>query len=168
VNPLPVVLSDMRRGRAGIAAVVAVIAVAVALGVVVTAQERALRQGSARAADSFDLVVGARGSPTQLILSAVYLQPTMLELLPGNEVLRLDAEGGVAWAAPLVFGDSWKGRPIVGSTASFVSAGGTRALAAGRMFAKESEVVVGASVPLGIGDLIAPAHGLRSSGVDEG
>ena len=74
MNPLPVVLSDMRRGRAGIAAVVAVIAVAVALGVVVTAQERALRQGSARAADSFDLVVGARGSPTQLILSAVYLQ----------------------------------------------------------------------------------------------
>ena len=168
MNPLPVVLSDMRRGRAGIAAVVAVIAVAVALGVVVTAQERALRQGSARAANSFDLVVGARGSPTQLILSAVYLQPTMLELVPGNELLRLDAEGGVAWAAPLVFGDSWKGRPIVGSTASFVSAGGTRALAAGRMFAKESEVVVGASVPLGIGDLIAPAHGLRSSGVDEG
>ena len=34
----------------------------------------------------------ARGCPTQLILSAVYLQPTMLELVPGNELLRLDAE----------------------------------------------------------------------------
>jgi putative ABC transport system permease protein len=155
----------MRRGRVGIAVVVAVIAVAVALGVVVTAQERALRQGSARAADSFDLVVGARGSPTQLILSAVYLQPTILELVPGAELLRLEAEGGVAWAAPLVFGDSWKGRPIVGSTASFVSAGGTRVLARGRMFGKESEVVIGASVPLDIGDTIFPSHGLRSSGL---
>ena len=165
MNPLPAVLADMRRGRVGIAVVVAVIAVAVALGVVVTAQERALRQGSARAADSFDLVVGARGSPTQLILSAVYLQPTMLELVPGTELLRLEAEGGVAWAAPLVFGDSWKGRPIVGSTASFVSAGGTRVLARGRMFGKESEVVIGASVPLDIGDAISPSHGLRSSGL---
>ena len=165
MNPLPAVLADMRRGRVGIAVVVAVIAVAVALGVVVTAQERALRQGSARAADSFDLVVGARGSPTQLILSAVYLQPTMLELVPGTELLRLEAEGGVAWAAPLVFGDSWKGRPIVGSTASFVSAGGTRVLARGRMFGKESEVVIGASVPLDIGDAISPSHGLRSAGL---
>ena len=165
MNPLPAVLADMRRGRVGIAVVVAVIAVAVALGVVVTAQERALRQGSARAADSFDLVVGARGSPTQLILSAVYLQPTILELVPGADLLRLEAEGGVAWAAPLVFGDSWKGRPIVGSTASFVSAGGTRVLARGRMFAKESEVVIGASVPLDIGDAISPSHGLRSSGL---
>ncbi|HUO64401.1 MAG TPA: FtsX-like permease family protein [Terriglobales bacterium] len=168
MNPFPLVLADMRRGRAGVAAVVAVIAVAVALGVAVTAQERALRRGSARAADAFDLVIGARGSPTQLILSAVYLQPTMLELVPGSELLRLDAESGVAWAAPLIFGDSWKGRPIVGSTASFVSAGGTRGLAAGRIFLRDHEAVVGAAVPLAIGETIQPSHGLGSTGAGGG
>lgn len=168
MNPLPVVVADMKRGRAAIVAVVAVIAVAVALGVVVTAQERALRQGSARAADAFDLVIGTRGSPTQLILSAVYLQSSILDLMPGSELARLDVESGVAWAAPLVFGDSWKGRPIVGSTTSFVAAGGTRALAAGRMFRQEREVVIGASVPLAIGDTFEPSHGLPAPGVEDG
>ena len=63
INPLPLVLADLRRSRAGAAAVVALIGVAVALGVAVTAEERALRAGTARAADAFDLVVGARGQP---------------------------------------------------------------------------------------------------------
>jgi putative ABC transport system permease protein len=44
LNPLPVVLADIRRSRAGFLAVVGLIAVAVALGVAVSAQERALRR----------------------------------------------------------------------------------------------------------------------------
>ena len=40
-------------------------ALAVAIGIGVTAQERMLRVGSARAADDFDLVIGAAGAPTQ-------------------------------------------------------------------------------------------------------
>jgi len=78
MNPLPVVLADLRRSRAGALAVASLIAVAVALGVAVSSQERALRAGSARAADPFDLLIGARGSATQLVLTTVYLQPALL------------------------------------------------------------------------------------------
>ena len=75
MNPCPVVFADLRQSRASALAVVALIAVAVALGVAVTAEERALRSGTARAANDFDLVVGAKGSPVQLVLNSVYLEP---------------------------------------------------------------------------------------------
>ena len=123
INPLPVVVADIRRSRGAVAAVVALIAVAVALGVAVSCQERALRVGSADAAGAFDLVIGAKGSPTQLVLTTVYLQPALLDLMPGGALESLAADPSVAYAAPLVFGDSYRGFPVVGSTADFVTRG---------------------------------------------
>ena len=81
MNPWPLVAADLRQNRIGVIAIVLLVALAVALGVAVSAQERALRQGSARAAEKFDLIVGAPGSETQLVLSAVYLQVAAIELL---------------------------------------------------------------------------------------
>jgi putative ABC transport system permease protein len=159
INPLPVVRAELRRARLATAAAVALIAVAVALGVAVTAQERAVRQGSARAADPFDVVVGARGSATQLVLGTVYLRPEPLELLPGETLQRVQDERGVAWAAPLAFGDSHAGAPIVGTTSAFVERGGAPALAAGRVFTGPGEAVVGADVALAVGAQLTPAHG---------
>ncbi len=78
------ILADLRRLWAGSIVILLLIAFATALGVAVTLQERALRLGSARAADTFDLVVGAPGSETQLLLSSVFLQPSPLPLMPGN------------------------------------------------------------------------------------
>lgn len=158
-NPLPVVLADMRRTKAGVIAVALLIAVAVALGVAVSAQERALREGSARAADAFDLLIGAPGSPTQLVLSAVYLQPEPVELIDGRLLNELDADEGVVYAAPLAFGDFYRGHPIVGTTAAFVTRGGALAPSEGRGFAALYEAVVGADVPLAVGDRFEPLHG---------
>src|SRR5215472_6362030 len=105
-----------------------VVAVTVALGIVVTLAERGLRQGSARAADPFDLLVGARGSATQLVLTTVYLQPALLELMPGAALRDLATDSGVVYATPLIFGDSYKGFPVVGSTVDFLTEGGRVAL----------------------------------------
>ena len=159
LNPLPVVLSDIRRSRVGFLSVVGLIAVAVALGVAVSAQERALRRGSASAADSFDLLVGAPGSPTQLVLTSVYLQPAAVPLVSGAVLQRLQAESGVAYVAPIAFGDRYHSHPVVGSTAEFVTRGGTLRPAEGRVFISEREVVVGADVPLTLGARFSPSHG---------
>ncbi|TXH81844.1 MAG: ABC transporter permease, partial [Rhizobium sp.] len=77
------ILADLRRFWSGALAVVVLIALSVALSVTVTLQERAVRLGSARAAEKFDLLVGAAGSETQLALSAVFLQPAPLPLMEG-------------------------------------------------------------------------------------
>ena len=54
------IAADLRRHWIGVAAVALLIALATALGVAVTLSERALRLGSAQAADAFDLVIGSR------------------------------------------------------------------------------------------------------------
>ena len=158
-NPWPLVQADLKRTRAGTVAIALIVALAVGLGVAVSAQERALRQGSARAAAAFDLVIGARGSETQLVLSTVYLQPAAIELIPGRLLAELGRTEGVAYAAPIGFGDSWRGHPIVGSTADFVTRGGQLAPAEGRLFRRIDEVVVGAGVPLALGERLVPTHG---------
>jgi putative ABC transport system permease protein len=164
VNPLPLVLAELRRNPLGCAAVVALIAVAVALGIGATVQERALRLASARAADRFDLVVGAPGSPTQLVLTTVYLQPAALELLPEETLSQLAREPGVASVAPVAVTDSHRGYTIVGTTGAFAGAGGVDE---GRMFARAHEAVIGSAVQLALGGSILPAHGSPAENVLE-
>lgn len=156
-NPIPVVLADMRKTAVGVVAVVLLVAVAVALGVAVSAQERALRKGSAQAADRFDLIVGAPGSETQLVLTTVYLQPAALKLIDGALVRQLQADPGVELVAPVAFGDYHGRFPVVGTTAAFAVLGG--APAEGRIFGRMSEAVVGADVPLPVGHRFHPRHG---------
>lgn len=167
MNPWPIVRADMRRYRGTGLALILLVALAVALGIAVSAQERALRQGSARAADGFDLLVGAPGSQTQLVLTSVYLQPAAVPLADGEVLRRLAAEPGVAWVAPIGFGDSFRGMPIVGTSADFVTQGGRRSLAQGAVFADHEEAVVGADVRLALGATVKPSHGLARHDHDE-
>jgi putative ABC transport system permease protein len=166
INPLPIVRAELRHAWRSTAVAVTLIAIAAALGIAVSAQERALRAGSARAADAFDLVVGVRGSPTQLVLGTVYLQPGTLELLPGEMLAKVADDPGIAWAAPLAFGDAHGGAPVVGTTTAFVTRDGASRLTHGRVFAAPDEAVIGADVPLGLGARFAPAHGAPTSGVE--
>jgi putative ABC transport system permease protein len=149
----------MLRRFAGVNAVfILLIAISVAVGIGLTAQERALRQGSAAAAAKFDLVVGAPGSEITLMLAAVYLQPSDVPLITGAQYAALAAADGVTLAAPIAFGDSFDGAPVVGTTAEFVSyiAG---PLTDGAMFTKPGEAVAGAYAPVAVGDTFLPIHG---------
>jgi putative ABC transport system permease protein len=167
VNPLPLVLAELRRNPLGCGAVVALIAVAVALGVALSAQERALRIASARAADRFDLVVGAAGSPTQLLLTTVFLQPAALELMAAETLLQLQADPGVAAVAPVAITDSYAGYPLVGTTARFATDDGRLPVVDGRAFNRIDEAMIGAGVDLTVGGKIRPAHGAPSENLLE-
>ncbi|WP_018184232.1 FtsX-like permease family protein [Kaistia granuli] len=157
------VLADLRRLWAGSLVVVLLVALATALGVAVTLQERALRLGSARAADKFDLVVGAAGSETQLVLSSIFLQPSPLPLVPGKVLHDLAEDPRVAWAAPVGFGDSFVGHPIVGTTTALIDGAGG-GLAEGRAFAARPEAVIGSAVALKLGQDVKPMHGMPGEG----
>lgn len=161
------VLADLRRHGAGAVVVLLLVAFATGLGMAVRMEERALRLGSARAADRFDLVVGAPGSETQLVLTAIFLQPAPLTLLPGTALKRLDEDPRVEMAAPVAFGDSYYGFPIVGTTAAFVEGSGFRIAEGGHGFTALDEAVVGARTPFVIGDRIRPMHGLPGQESEE-
>lgn len=157
------ICADLRRLWAGSLVIMLLVALAVALGVTVTLQERALRLGSARASEKFDMIVGAPGSETQLVLSSVFLQPSDLPLMDGSILPRLQKDPRVAWAAPIGFGDSYGGYPIVGTTTELIgetvpgfSEGGNLHL--------EGDAVIGSSVDLPMGAEIKPMHGSAEQG----
>lgn len=154
------VLADLRRLWAGSLVIVCLVGLASALGVGVTLQERALRLGSARAADKFDLVIGSAGSETQLILSSVFLQPAPLPLLAGDVLTKLRQDPRAAWAAPIGFGDSHDGYPIVGSTPELLDALSNGAAIEGHAPTALHDAVIGSAVALALGQSFTPIHGL--------
>ncbi|TCP95589.1 putative ABC transport system permease protein [Cricetibacter osteomyelitidis] len=149
---------NFSKNKFGTLMIMLLIALSVALSVAVNLQERAFREGSARAAERFDLVIGGLGSETQLVLSTVFLQPSMLPLIETQNLTALSMDSRVQWAAPLAFGDFTKGMPIIGTSKTFVTDGGKRQVQ-GRLFERAFEAVVGARTGYRIGDKFSPLHG---------
>lgn len=159
MNPFPMVLADLRSLRWTGFAIVLLVALAVGVGVAIGAQERALRRSSAAAAGDFDLLIGAPGSQTQLLMSAIYLQPDAVPLADGRLLRVLAEDKRVAEVAPIAFGDIAKGYVIVGTTAAFASRWGRVVPSEGRIFQKEGEALLGADVRYDLGATITPSHG---------
>ncbi|MGQ5720619.1 ABC transporter permease [Pseudochrobactrum asaccharolyticum] len=157
------ILADLRRFWGGAVAIIVLLALSVALSSVVTLQERAVRLGTARASDKFDLVIGAAGSDTQLTLSSVFLQPSPLPLISGAMLDKLSNDNRVAFAAPIGFGDSALGFPIVGTTTDLISALSPE-LEEGKLFSRLGEAVIGSAVDLDVGGRVSPMHGTVETG----
>ncbi len=157
------ILADLRRFWGGAVAIIVLLALSVALSSVVTLQERAVRLGTARASDKFDLVIGAAGSDTQLTLSSVFLQPSPLPLISGAMLDKLSNDNRVVFAAPIGFGDSALGFPIVGTTTDLISALSPE-LEEGKLFSRLGEAVIGSAVDLDVGGRVSPMHGTVETG----
>jgi putative ABC transport system permease protein len=124
-----------------------------------------------RDAAGIDLVVGAKGSPLQLVLAGVY----HVDVPPGNiplaAVAELRANPLVANVVPLALGDNFNGFRIVGTQPSLLALyGGT--LAQGAMWAQPLDAVLGSEVAratgLALGATFAGAHGLSTGGGEHG
>lgn len=114
-----------------------------------------------------DLVVGAKGSPLQLILSSIYHMDNPTGNIPYADAQALAANPMVRMAVPLALGDNYKGHRIIGTDSSFIELYGLE-LADGRMWDADFEAVVGAETArknnLEIGDSFIGAHGLSDEG----
>ena len=85
---------------------VVVVGLAVAQAAVVLLLVRAVESGLVRASRPFDLLVGAKGSPTQLIMNAILLQEAPVGNIPLAYFDKLRRDPRVASAIPLALGDS--------------------------------------------------------------
>ena len=114
-----------------------------------------------------DLVVGAKGSPLQLILSAVYHVDVPTGNVGRAEAEKISAHPLVRAAIPLALGDSVGGFRIVGTTPAYV-AHYRGALAAGRLWQDHMEAVLGADAAarlgLAVGGEFVGSHGLSGAG----
>ncbi|MFZ7093871.1 ABC transporter permease [Primorskyibacter sp. 2E233] len=158
LSPLPLVRALFRRFRGTAVLFVLLIAVSVGVGIGLIAQERALRHASAQAADPFDLIVAARGSEITALMASVFLQPSDIPLLDGATFGWIAGHEAVEFAAPLGFGDSIDGAPVVGTISDLVSHL-TKGAIDGRMWQTSQEALIGSAAPYAIGAELEPAHG---------
>ncbi len=168
MNPFPIALALARRNWLTTALFLFLITVSVALGVAITAQERALREGSARASDPFDLIVAAQGSQTEVMFNVVYLRPSAVELIQPETLATLLQDPRAEFVAPVAFGDSAGGFPVVGTTADMIRHLIGDAPLDGRLWNHVEEAVVGARVPFGPGDSVMSSHGVHFVEADHG
>ena len=128
----------------------------------------------------YNMIVGAKGSPLQLVLNSVYLISKPIENISWNTyqdflpaARRADGTdgrfaGSVATAVPICMGDYFRGYRVVGTNADYFDrlapAGGAFRFAAGRNLRDDAffEGVLGATVAetlgLKVGDTFAPTH----------
>lgn len=155
-----------RRRTLGLMVLAVLLATTLLLGV-----ERlrlAARDGFAQSVSGTDLVVGARGSPLQLMLHAVFRLGEAGGDMRWESYRRLAADPAVAWAIPLALGDSYRGFPVVGTDAGYFThyrygERQTLAFAAGGPFGDLYEAVLGAEVAAALGhrtgDALTLSHG---------
>lgn len=114
-----------------------------------------------------DVVVGAKGSPMQLILSGVLHVDVPPGNIPLKAVRELEKHPMVKSLIPISLGDSLQGFRIVGTSHAYAEHYGAT-LAQGRQWTAPMEAVLGATVArklgLKLGDRFIGSHGLGAGG----
>lgn len=117
--------------------------------------------------DGIDIVLGAQGSPLQLILSSVYQVDAPTGNIDYTEAKKWMKHPFVETAIPLSFGDNYRGFRIVGTTADYLTKYGAE-VKNGKVFGKNFEIVVGSSIAqklgMKVGDKFFGSHGDAEEG----
>ncbi len=137
-----------------------------AIGFVVLVSEQ-LERGLTRDLAGIDLVVGAKGSPMQILLAGVFHLDQSTGNIPLATVAQLRAQPLVAQAVPISLGDSFLGSRIVGTTPAYLDLQALT-LAQGQRWTAPMQAVLGAEVAraagLKPGDRFHGTHGLARGG----
>jgi putative ABC transport system permease protein len=130
-----------------------------------------LEERMGRDARGIDLVAGAKGSPMQVILSAIYHLDMPTGNIPLKQAQEIAKHRMVKKTIPLALGDSYRGFRIVGTNHDYIAHYGGRA-ATGRLWEKPMEAVIGAEVAQRLGHAVGAtftgAHGIADAGSDHG
>jgi putative ABC transport system permease protein len=114
-----------------------------------------------------DVVVGANGSPMQLILSGVFHLDVPTGNVPLAAIQALETHPQVAKVIPISIGDSFRGYRIVGTTGEYLKHYDVK-VQQGAMWTQPMQTVIGAQVArqtgLKVGDRFAGTHGLGGGG----
>ena len=126
--------------------------------------ERQVNEAFERNIKDIDLVLGAKGSPLQLILANVYHIDAPTGNINQREAEKVLKHPYIASGIPLAYGDNHEGYRIVGTEHSYVEHYGAT-LETGDLWEAPFEVTAGARVAqnlrLNVGDTFFSAHGLK-------
>jgi putative ABC transport system permease protein len=116
-----------------------------------------------------DLVIGAKGSPLQLVLASVLHLDNPTGNISYNEAKKIEKNPMIKTAVPISYGDNYKGFRIVGTTHAYYGIYNAT-LEAGDFAKHTMDVVLGATVAkkmnLKLGDKLVSSHGLLENSID--
>ncbi|MNO52847.1 FtsX-like permease family protein [compost metagenome] len=144
---------------------VCAVALTVAFVVLLSLSRESVEEGAQKGYGPFDLVVGAAGSETQLVLNTFYHIGAPTGNIPLTVLTQVEQDEGVDKAYAMTTGDNYNGFPIVGiDPAYFVTRYGDRKLQEGALYKHTGETIIGSyvaeSLGLQVGDQFSGAHGL--------
>lgn len=149
----------------------ALLALGVAAMAFVVAVSEQVERSVQRDLQGIDLVVGAKGSPLQLILAGVFHLDVPSGNIPLDALKTLREHPLVERVVPLSLGDSLQGHRIVGSTLQYPALYGAQ-LAEGAYWTDKLQAVLGADVArdtgLALGSKFVGTHGLGLGGEAHG
>ncbi len=155
MNFFKLFVADFKKDFWLISIMILLISVTLCLSLLSILSERSIRLGSASAADKFDLVIGAKGSEVQLVLSSVFLKPASLDLIDSKILDDLKKDQRVKWASSVGFGDFYKDFPVIGISKEMIHSD----IKSGKNLNAMFDAVVGIDTGLKIGDTFSPMHG---------
>lgn len=121
------------------------------------------RQSFTQALSGVDLIVGPRGSASELMLYSVFQVGRPSRNMAHEAYVALRALPQVRWAVPVQLGDTYRGFPVLGTTPElfevFQTQGARLQWAQGRPFA-DPQADAGAVVEAVLGAQVAARHGL--------
>lgn len=142
---------------------VVLITLGVSIIYVIHDAERQSQSYFTRQIDGVDLVVGAKGSPLQILLSAVYQIDAPTGNIDLSEAYPLSKNKMVDKAIPLAYGDSYRQFRVVGTDLQYADVFHLK-INRGRWYHHPLEVVLGHEVAtqtgLRIGDTFEGNHGI--------
>lgn len=158
-----IVKAELLRSKTLLISVGLILALAFSLSAATMMTERMIKESTVRAAESFDLIIGAKNNSTALLFGTVFLRDESLPRVPAEIMSELKKSRGIEWFAPMTIGDRAGEAPIVGTTESLATFGGKVPLRSGRMFVHSYEALAGAASGYKVGDRFFTTHG-RSPG----
>lgn len=116
-----------------------------------------------------DLVIGAKGSPLQLVLASVLHLDNPTGNISYKEAKKISKNPMIKSAVPISYGDNYKGFRIIGTDEKFSTLYNAK-LQEGHIVKNSMEVVIGSTVAeklnLKIGDTFLSSHGLIENEIE--
>ena len=169
MSPFMIALRNLRTRLLPTLLTTLIIALGVGLAIGVIALSAGVKRGLITAGGPFEIVVGPKGSATQLVNSSILYQDVPIGNMSYAQYEALAQDPRVRDAVPLALGDNIRGLRIVGTTPALFRVAVTPdrpafyRLVDGKPFASDFEAVLGSAAAkqlgMGIGATFASTHG---------
>lgn len=114
-----------------------------------------------------DMVIGAKGSPLQLILASIYQIDSPTGNINFDAAKKIVQNPFIKKAIPLALGDSYQGYRIIGTDSTYLNHFKAE-IAIGKIFEKPMDCVIGYGISqkfkIKVGDQLGSSHGLDAEG----